>query len=262
MITLDCETRDSALGSVSLIYEVPAKEIDGFLRETDLERHYATNNPEHPGDEELTLLFERAFDCTPTAIDRVFWFHLTRAKPDSDFASGILPLSEALPGVWDTIMAIFRGTAREMNLRNLKEKGVPDFQYGLKVGQPLHAGPYAMLVRDSAFRSKEMSNHDYLWLPEIVEDICNGYHASYGDMIHDEVCEALVPYIVKFWSDKKIGKSCVESAMYYLYSTAHGQDLSICANTCFDGKNCRVPQEQIVKIEKVQDVHNRFAGSD
>ena len=251
MNTLDCESRDTALGSLSCIYGVPEREIEAFLQETDLERHCAESNPQHPADRELRLLFESTLGCAPSAIDRVFWFHLTRAKHDADFASGILPLNEALPCVWNTILGIFDGTDHEEPLRRFREEGVPNYHYALKVGEFLDAGPYAMLVRESAFRAGEMGNHDYLWLPEIMEDICNGYHDTTGAMIHDTLRASLIPYVVKFWSRKKTGKDCVESAMYYLYRTAHGQELSIGANTCFDGKGCEIPQGQIVKVEKI-----------
>lgn len=256
MITLDCESRDVALWSLSRIYEVPEREIDAFLKGTDLERHCAEGDPQHPAHRELTLLLERALGCAPSAIDRVFWFHLTRAKYDAGFASGILPLNQALPSVWDTILHIFKGTEHERPLQRLREKGIPNFQYRLKVGNRLHAGPYAMLVRESAFRSQEMGNHGYLWLPEIVEDICNGDHDSSGVAIHDTVCASLIPYVVKFWSRKQTNQSCVEAAMYYLYRTAHGQKLSDYANTCFDGEGCAIPREQIVKIERADALHH------
>lgn len=84
-----------------------------------------------------------------------------------------------------------------------------------------------MLVRETAFRSHEMGNHDYLWLPEIVEDICNGYRDASGFAIHETVRAYTIPYVVKFWSPKETGKDCVEASMYYLYCTAHGQELSI-----------------------------------
>jgi len=245
MITLDCESRDTALWSLSRIYGVPELEIEAFLKETDLDRHYDENEPENQAESELTLLFERALHCTPSPLDRVFWFHLTRAPHDADFGSGILPLNEALPKVWATILGIFNGTEHEAPLQEFREKGIPNYHYKLKVGNPVYAGPYAMLIRETA------GNHNYLKIPEIVEDICNGYHAESGVMIHNTVIAALIPYVIKYWSRKQTGKDCVESAMYYLYCTAYGKDLSIRAYTCFDGCNCMIPREQIVKIEKV-----------
>lgn len=251
MLTLDCESLETTLMSLSRIYGISGQEIKAFLKETDLDRYYAENDLQDTGDRELTGLFERTFNCSPSAIDRVFWFHLTRAKPDADFESGIFPLNEALPKVWDTILRIFKNTEHEVPLRKMRDTGVSDFQYNHKIGKPLLAGPYAMLVREVAFKSHEIGNHDYLWLPEIVEDICNGYNDASGVMLHDSVCAALVPYVIKFWSRKRTGKDCIQAAIYYLYCSMHNQKLSIYANTCYDAENVMIPREQIVKIEKI-----------
>lgn len=139
---------------------------------------------------------------------------------------------------------------------------VPSFQHNHKVGKPLLAGPYAMLVRETAFHSHEMGNPDYLWLPEIVEDICNGYQEVTGVKIHDKVCSALIPYVVKFWSREQTGRVCIESAMYYLYAITHGRRLTINATTCFDGMNCTIQREEIVKIEKIKGEHNNAMQAD
>jgi hypothetical protein len=96
-----------------------------------------------------------------------------------------------------------------------------------------------------------MRNHDYLQLPEIMEDICAGYEREYGQRIYEQLENALVPKIVKFWSDERKDKTCVESAMYYLYSIPHGLPLTMCSNTCFDGKNTPILSEQITNVEVV-----------
>ena len=248
MMTMDCHNRRSCLGSMSVIYDVPMTEIEEFLRDVDLDEHYKRTHPRALGDSEITRLFEQQFGRVSTPLERVYWFHLTRAAEGADFRDGILPLGQALDRVWETVLTVFRDPPEHNNLRLLRERGVPDWHYGTKVGQPLLGGPYAMLVRESAFRAREMGNHDYLWLPEIMEDICNGYREAYGHVIHERLCNALTPFIVKFWSTKMLGKNCVESAMYYLYSTAHEEELCDLANTCYDGANSRVPPERIVCV--------------
>ncbi|AWI03207.1 hypothetical protein [Clostridium drakei] len=37
-----------------------------------------------------------------------------------------------------------------------------------------------MVVKDAAFSSEEIGNHDYLKIPEIVEDICVCFEKIYG----------------------------------------------------------------------------------
>ena len=43
-----------------------------------------------------------------------------------------------------------------------------------------HYGPYAMLVREIAFNSQVVGNHDYLKIPEIIEDMCMDVQKVYG----------------------------------------------------------------------------------
>ena len=249
MIVLDCESRESALESVSAIYGIPTNLLDKFLRDFDMDAHYANNAPPRYGDQELRLVFESSLGCTPAPIDRVFWFHLTRARPGSDFANGIQPLSVALDHVWQTIVEVFRTTVHEVRLMEMHRNGVPSDLYQMKVKKSTLGGPYAMLVRAVAMCPREIGNHDYLRLPEIMGDICNGYQDIYGESLHDALTQALTPIIVKFWSAEKLSVSCIESAMYYLYLTAHNRRLDSNANTCFDGKNQAVPSEQIVRVD-------------
>ena len=96
MLVLDCESRESALESVSAIYGVSADLLAEFLGTFDLGEHFAKNNPEHRGNEELRIVFESSFGRKLAQIDRVFWFHLTRALQASDFAEGIEPLTASL----------------------------------------------------------------------------------------------------------------------------------------------------------------------
>jgi hypothetical protein len=74
-----------------------------------------------------------------------------------------------------------------------------------------------MLVKEVAFCPDDLSSHDYLRLPEILEDICSGYQETYGVSIHSQLSQQLVPTIVKFWCDEKIDINCVESALFYAY---------------------------------------------
>ncbi len=250
MIALDCESRHSALESLSAIFGVSPAILDGFLTEFDLDEHFETHDPLNYGNRELRLVLEHRLNVVAAPLDRVYWFHLSRTLPDTDFADGIQPLAKALDPVWRTLLHVFSGTPHEERLIQMKEAGVPSFQYRLKVGSPKLAGPYAMLVRESAFRSREMGNHDYLRLPEIVEDICIAYTALFGEEIQPDLNNALVPTIVKFWSSETLGIDCVEAALHYLYATGRGLPMDLNSNTCFDGRNEVVPPERIASVER------------
>ena len=82
------------------------------------------------------------------------------------------------------LFKIFKDTEHDSRLHEFKKKGIKNYHYQLKTPDPFHWGPFAMLVRDVAFNAKAIGNHDYLWLPEIIEDIFNGYYGKYGVFIH------------------------------------------------------------------------------
>lgn len=96
---------------------------------------------------------------------------------------GIQPLDDALDGIWRLLFKVFEESEHFKNLNDLRNSDVPNFQYRLRVGKPFHCGPYAMLVREAAFRAGEIGNHDYLVVPEIVQDICRGYEERFNASI-------------------------------------------------------------------------------
>lgn len=248
MIALDCDTRYSAATSIAAIYNISCEMLEAFLQDFNIDAHYQQTNPLQQSDRELRRVFETKFSIQPKRLDRVYWFHLTRALSSTDFREGLLPLSSSLDQVWQTFFRVFEGTEHKAKLQEIHSIGIPDRKYGLKVLNTCHSGPYAMLVRDVAMQSKAMGNHDYHWLPEIMEDICDGYSQRYNDALYELLSQALVPTTVKFWSANQLGNDCVEAALYYLYLTAHNKPLTLGANTCFDGKNSPIPAEQIIYV--------------
>lgn len=256
MLTLDCESRESALASIAAIYGVSANEIESILLSLELDSLYSQNHsPQHPPKEELRLLVEKSVGHESSQVDRVCWFHLTRTHHRADFSNGIQPLSTALVRVWEIILEVFRGTKHEKPLTKLRYEGVPDGQYQMKTSDPLHAGPYAMLIREVAMHPRENNNHDYLWLPEIMEDICNGYCRAHGVSLHDALNGALTPKIVKFWSADQCRLDHIATALYYLYRTARDVKSASIPNTCFVGNNQTIPPEQILRVETIN-CHN------
>jgi hypothetical protein len=158
-------------------------------------------------------------------------------------------LGSILERIWQTLISIPGDQQRSANLESLKRTGVQDRLYRQKTASAFHFGPYAMLVRESAFWSREMRNHDYLGVPEIIEDICNDYKQRFGTTIETEISTALKPCIVKFEVEDDSASSLVENALRYCWCKANGHGLDFGANNCFDGKGKAIPHENIRKIE-------------
>ncbi|EQA1213255.1 hypothetical protein AT509_004642 [Escherichia coli] len=51
--------------------------------------------------------------------------------------------------------------------------------FQLRTGDKIHWGPFGHLVRELHFNASENGLHDYLWLPELVEDVCKAYQKKY-----------------------------------------------------------------------------------
>jgi hypothetical protein len=233
------------------MYGADASDVARFLLGLDLDEEYQTKKISKLGDEYLAELFRSKFGGELHRWDNVCWFHLTRVPANTDFAEGILPLHLALEKVWGTLISILSDARRRANLEKLRGAGVDDFQYNLKTGDTSLSGPYAMLVRESAFQSRSMGNHDYLKLPEIIEDICNGYQRQFGESIIEGVSIALKPCIVKFEVAEGDVSDLVEAVLMYCWSKVHSQELSLDANTCYDAGGTIVPHSAIRKIEFV-----------
>jgi hypothetical protein len=248
MVAVNCETRETAALSVAEQFETSESSLLSALQGIDLDGMYERGEVEGHPDEVLWGVLAERLARLPSPATETRWFHLTRVLPHTSFEDGILPLTTSLDWVWNTLRKVFEGTPHLARLRRLEADGVPDFQYGYKVGRPALAGPYAMLVRESAFCAKEMGNHDYLAVPEIVEDICNGYREKFGISIIEEVTDSLVPCIVHFRSDV-VRESYSFSAALYLHSTVNRLKMSVHANHCFDGNNHVVPFADILRVE-------------
>jgi hypothetical protein len=153
---------------------VGASDVLKQLSEITLDQDYRQGPDFLSPQQNLLESFEGRFGRWAAPWESTCWFHLTRVIASVDFGKGILPLHLALDGIWETLKSIAADSRTRLNLENLRKNGVPNDLYILKTNSRIHSGPFAMLVRESAFCSRPMGNHDYLASSEIVEDICNG----------------------------------------------------------------------------------------
>jgi hypothetical protein len=147
------------------------------------------------------------------------------------------------------LVSIPKTERKRRRLAELRVNGVPNYQYQLKAPHALHHGPYAMLVRKSAFNASEMGNHDYLTLPEIIEEVCWSYQEQFSESIQAEIMASLRPCIVKFEDRSGTRTDVIGPVLRYCHCKAWNNELHIHTNTCFDGQGEAVPFEAIQKID-------------
>jgi hypothetical protein len=251
MATLDCESLESAMQSICTLYGIEKTTLVKFLRSVDLDDEFRRKTIHKDCAGHLHDLFHAEFGSPCHPLESVCWFHLTRISKSADFSEGILPLDLALDKVWTTVISIPRDSRTRAKLEKLRTNGVTNLLYTLKVGNRRAGGPFALLVRESAFCPKSVGNHDYLDIPEIIEDICLGYQESYGTSIQVEISAGLAKCIVKFEAKPDGGSMPVERALQYCWIKVHNDELSTTINWCYDGGGETVPFTAIRKIDFV-----------
>jgi hypothetical protein len=233
---IDCESYSSSLASLAGLYGASSESIKDYLSSFDLDAEYEPYQADMDAGSLLQLRFDQKFGSPRHSVTGISWFHLTRTSPKNQFSKGILPLGAALPQLWDMVIAIPEDETKKRRLQELRTNGVPNELYQMKVHDALHHGPYAMLVRESAFNSSGMGNHDFLAAPEIIQDICWGYQEKFNESIEDEIMAALRPCVVKFEDRSGTRTDVIDPILRYCHCKAWSQELHIHTNTCYDGQ--------------------------
>lgn len=252
-VILDCENIDTALDSLGGIFNCSSASMRALLSEKKIGEFYEVNWRDLPEfGEYLLATVEKQFGY-PRVLDAIRWFHATRVLPDTTFAEGILPLNVALPRIKAMLVdAVEDSDVKQQLEAILAADRVKDRLYSMKTSDSLHWGPYAMLIRDVVFYPDDVGQHDYLGMPEIIEDICNGFEKSARISLLKTFEHALLPAIVKFTSEPIHEESCIAAAICYVFSTLDkGRPTSSCL-WCFDGEGVQVPPENIISVEFVE----------
>ena len=240
MNCLDCETYETTLQSVSKIMGIPSDQLLNCLVNMDYYTLYNDNVHCHevPFRE---FLFEKVCDYFYVhnfEINCICWFHLSRTMHPEWFAKkGILSLREIEPLLHDDIEKL------RQQIGNPPKYTYKWPTYGM-INESCRQGPFAMLIKDVAFHSDEMRNHDYLSIPEYIEDM--------GAEIADLFRKNSTSVIVKFKASPQYeAKEYLKVVIFYLYSIINKIELSVYCNTCYEAPLHRVPPEDIIYIKKV-----------
>lgn len=203
MIILDCESLASAISSVESIFAIPQENIVNDLISIDFEKEYEHryNLYEYPEFGECILNhFVSQYNIKPNSVERICWFHLSRSLNPKSFRRGILPLDNIIDKLFDDMYFIVKDKIDYSIWMQIKEKATGNsnfaYLYNTKRYNPMHQGPYAMLVKDIAFSA--CGNHDYLGIPEIIEDVGYVVEEMFGISFIKKFKEKSSSVIVKF----------------------------------------------------------------
>ncbi len=205
MIILDCESFQTALESSAEILCIDPIVLLDSLRGFEYDKVPEVEQRQRPYD---NLLIRHAVGIDPLSLltpKGIYWFHATRVPPATTFQEGILPLSARLENLWSLLGQLATGwvTQAEWEYFRMNMRGHGAERYKLKLSHGvISEGPFAFLVRDAILRPNEISSHDYLDIPEIVEDICLSFEEMYARPLRERFLGETKPCIVKFLSDE------------------------------------------------------------
>lgn len=247
---LDCSSAESAFKSISRVFDCTEKQLETVLLSLDLDEIYESHFEDIlvPCEEYLcNYVVERL--GVPKPFDAIIWFHGTRTSKLNNFQNGISPLNEALQNVWDTLISEAPTQECRKNLKFMLNNGADDYLYGLRVNDSIHWGPYGILVKDVVFNTDKLHQHDYLAMPELVEDILNAYKRQFGECLYSHYEKVLVPKLVKFKCSSRLDRGCLETALGYLYGCVRGQEVNGMSVTCIDKSGVAITPEQIIEVQ-------------
>jgi hypothetical protein len=249
---LDCESQSAARDSLASLFSCTASDLEQFLANPALETFYVQNASCLPSFHEFLrgeVIQQFGAPATPS---HVCWFHCTRVPAGTDFSEGILPLNAILPRLKALLPALItEPSSRALVQQVLDNDGGHAFHFRNKTSNGVHWGPYAILVRDVAFHASALGQHDYLAMPEIIEDLCSEVTALSGPDLTSQYQSALQPAIVKFGTaTNRSAQGPLASALCYVWSCLqHAGKPEGNSVYCFDGHNVAVPPKDILKVE-------------
>jgi len=189
----------------------------------------------------------------PNTISRIHWFHGTRCFPETAFMKkGILPLGMVMHQLFAKIDDI--AEKNSIMATDTDDSWCTHYfsLFVLKTENPAHWGPYAMLMKEALLSVEVYDFHNYLDIPEIVEDYIYSKYPLSSDILLEIYRKETRACIVEFWTlpmDRQ--EDTLETALYYLYSSYHKSDYSMFCNTCYDGNGKPIPADQIISVEYI-----------
>jgi len=253
MKVLDCESFYHSLFSLENITNINSEEILDFLQCFDMDAFYQRNPLFEKGDKLLLYKFKKQFGPI-MHYDQSNWFHLTRIYKNDDFQSGILPLIDVVESKWDKLYPLVSNIISEDEWNDFRKNmemgllGPHSSLYKFRTTNTHFEGPYAISIKDTAFKTNKICHHNYLAVPEIIRDICLCFEHNYGYDLFNEYSKNSIPCIVKFktqFSDPEL----IGNVLFYMYQTVHNKELNSNCKTNYNAQGCRIPPEDILKIE-------------
>ncbi len=244
-INLDFENEISTFNSLNCIWNASEDDITGFLKSKILKQKLENFPPGNHFHDVLFKEFNKEFENDFSKKITAYWFHNTRVADKTNFKEGILPLDKMVNKINKEMNNFITDLNLTTSTKSLKESSM--IQGKLKSNYD--KGPWGVLIRNSALEKVD-GIHNYLSIPEIVEDIVNHkYSFNQAQQILKEYKKVTVPCIIKFKSSKEIHPERLSSVINYLFHKLNNEKIDGNCNSNISLMGEKIDYDSIIKIE-------------
>lgn len=253
-----CSSPSTACSTLQSWFQCTESEIKNFLR-TNWMQKYEQTGQFYDTDFEDYLYKCALKRFTPTQnVSRIHWFHGTRSTNPSSFKErGIIPLNQILPELQWKLDSLAEKHGIPQATKISENHGHHAFLMSLKKQNDMDQGPCAMLNLEAVTNATQYDCHDYIDMPEIIEDYAYVKYGDYAEKLLSIYRKIASPIVVEFWctpEDLNCPKPChvIGTVLLYLYMAMHKyEDVSWSGcNTCYSGCGNIVDPSQIIRVFK------------
>lgn len=248
---LDGASFESLMASFTALWNVTSAELEAALLVRPLWQIWDESELKVPqsGDSAILNHIKKLLGIQEnhSAFSEMIWFHITRVSRDTTFEDGLLPTRRNIERIWSFVGKCAAGVLTERELTSLRQghEGLDREMYRQKLNND---GPFALNLKESAFRNEELGNNDFFKIPEILQDIVKPLESQIALDLLSRFQAASEPCIVTF-VDSTVTRNMVTSALHYLDAKLRNEELGYQCNTCYDGHGIAVPAERILSVE-------------
>ena len=247
IIILDCENFDSILDSLSNIFNTDKSKILSYLNDVSLDEIWEKSRKERWAYEYLFEHFKQQFKINKSIIIKAYWFHNTRVLKGADFIEGILPLEKAIIKIEEIIKKVIQNLDKSIKIDNSTHSTATIH----KLNSDYDQGPWGFLIKEFAFE-KVNGIHNYLNVPELVEDILRFRYPEKYDLILNEYQKTTTKCIVKFKSDRDFHPDNLKYVINYLYHKINNLEMSDKCNANISNFRKTIPNVNILEVNYYQ----------
>lgn len=250
--TVNCQDFESAINSLTYIFNVDRKLLLDKLSSITIEDAYADAKSEY----EFHFFMCRELGLSPLKIEKIVWFHFSKSlNPTSYYTKGLLPTNKILELLKDDIFDLAKDDFNKGEWNIIWEQAIYELPKNDRckfTSNPPNFGPNGMMIKDAGLYPGGSTGY-FFERPEIVEGILRTIDKKKSTHIWKKFSDKGQSCVVTFIDDCDRSIEMVTTPiLYYIFNKINSYEfggMDSCAN--YNGKNLAIPPEKILNVQTI-----------